>query len=120
MGDLVQQAVTQQDYSITSAVLAVSVFALLTVALSYVSWRWPRTRPLVHGVPVVVRDGEPAVTTMKAERLSFDDLFAAARAEGIDRLGDVHVTILEADGRILFFQRSSGRDGAADKPPAGS
>ena len=35
MGDLVQQAVTQQDYSITGGVLAVSVFALLTVIHRY-------------------------------------------------------------------------------------
>ena len=35
MGDLIQQAVTQQDYSVTSAVLAIGVFALLTIALSY-------------------------------------------------------------------------------------
>ena len=34
MGDLVQQSVTQQDYSVTSGVLAVGVFALLTILLS--------------------------------------------------------------------------------------
>ncbi len=33
MGDLIQQAVTHQDSSLTGAVVAVSVFALLTVAL---------------------------------------------------------------------------------------
>src|SRR6476646_7346872 len=54
MGDLIQQAVTQQDYSLTSAVLAVGVFALLTIALSYSSWRWPRLRPLIRGAPVMI------------------------------------------------------------------
>ena len=42
MGDLVQQGVTQQDYSITAAVLAVGTFALLTVLLSWLQWRFPR------------------------------------------------------------------------------
>ena len=42
MGDLVQQAVTQQDYSVTSGVLAVSVFALLTDPHLVVrTTRWP-------------------------------------------------------------------------------
>lgn len=60
MGDLVQQAVTQQDYSITSAVLAVGVFALLTVAVASVNSRYRRLRPITHGIPVVVvDDGEP-------------------------------------------------------------
>lgn len=59
MGDLVQSAVTQQDFSVTGGVLAISVFALLTVGFSYVNCRWPRVRPVVHGVPVVVmRAGE--------------------------------------------------------------
>ena len=58
MGDLVQQAVTQQDFSVTGGVLAVSVFALLTIALSYLQWRFPRLRGLVNGTAVVVmRDG---------------------------------------------------------------
>jgi ABC-type dipeptide/oligopeptide/nickel transport system permease component len=34
MGDMVQQAVTQQDYSVTAGILAVSVLTLITVALS--------------------------------------------------------------------------------------
>ena len=41
MGDLVQQAVTQQDYSVTAGVMAIGVFALLTVALSWTQWRFP-------------------------------------------------------------------------------
>lgn len=58
MGDLVQQAITQQDFSMTGGVLAVSVFALLTILLSWMQWRFPRVRSIVNGKPVVVvRDG---------------------------------------------------------------
>lgn len=66
MGDFVQQAVTQQDYSVTSGVLAVGVFALFTVALSFAGCKWPRMRPVVHGIPVVVlRDGMPLAEAMR-------------------------------------------------------
>ena len=41
MGDLVQQSITQQDYSLTSGILAVGVFALLTILLSWINSRWP-------------------------------------------------------------------------------
>lgn len=105
MGDLIQQAVTQQDYSLTSAFLAVSVFALLTVSLSYASWRWPRLRPVIRGTPVVVmRRGEPLGYAMKKERLTMDDVMAAARAQGIRRLSDVDLAVLETDGKISFFE----------------
>lgn len=106
MGDLVQQGVTQQDSSLASAVLSVGVFALLTVALSYASWRWPRARPVIHGVPtIVVSDGEPRIDSMRAERLSMDELLVAAREKGIERFADVKLAVLEADGKISFFTR---------------
>lgn len=68
MGDLVQQGVTQQDQSVTSAVLAVGVFALLTVALSWINARSRRIRPITHGVAVViVDDGEPIMSVLRSE-----------------------------------------------------
>lgn len=120
MGDLVQQAVTQQDTSVTGAVLAVGTFALLTVALSFVNVRWPRARPLVHGVPVVVlSDGEPHLPTMRAERLALDDLLAAAREQGVERLSDIRVAVLEPDGRLSFFTRDRSEQGAPEPPSIG-
>jgi uncharacterized membrane protein YcaP (DUF421 family) len=122
MGDLIQQAVTQQDYSMTSAILAVGVFALLTIALSYTSWRFPRLRPLIRGLPVLVmREGEPIPEALRRQRLTMDDIMAAAREQGIRRLSQVDLAVLETDGRISFFQAdatSDNDDGASDKPPA--
>jgi uncharacterized membrane protein YcaP (DUF421 family) len=106
LGDLVQQGVTGQDYSVTGAVLAVSVFAVATVSLSWVDKRWPRARPVVHGAPVVVVDsGELQTQAMRAERLSIDDLYEAAREKGIERLSTVRLAVMEANGRISFFTR---------------
>jgi uncharacterized membrane protein YcaP (DUF421 family) len=121
MGDLVQQSVTQQDYSLTSGILAVSVFAVLTLAVGWVNSRWPRARPITHGVPVVlVRRGEPLADVLRRERLSGDDLMAAAREKGIRRLTDVDLAVLEADGKISFFTADEqDADGAAERPDVG-
>lgn len=120
MGDLVQQGVTQQDYSVTSAVLAVSVFCLLTVALSWLNSRSRRIRPITTGVPQVIVDGgEPILATLRAERISLDDLMSAAREEGIDRFDDIRVAVLETNGRISFFTRGHASDGAPETPPTG-
>jgi uncharacterized membrane protein YcaP (DUF421 family) len=118
MGDLVQQAITQQDYSVTSAVLAVGVFCLLTVLLSWVNSRFRKLRPLTHGVPVViVSQGEPLMDTLRAERMSIDDLMSAARENGIERFGDVRLAVLEANGRISFFTGDPSSAGAPESPP---
>lgn len=123
MGDMVQQAVTQQDYSITGGILAVSVFTLITVALSWANSRWPRVRSITHGVPtVIVQNGEPLLATLRRERMSIDDLHAAARLQGYTTLADIRLGILEANGQISFFSRDADdaeKQGAADRPPIG-
>lgn len=107
MGDLVQQGVTQEDYSLSGAVMTVGTFALLSVALSYLSWRFPRTRSVLEGRPVVVvRDGEMQHELMRMERLTDTELLEAARKEGIRDVADVDLAVLENDGSLSFFQRS--------------
>ncbi|GAB3260778.1 hypothetical protein GCM10027586_19690 [Kineococcus gypseus] len=124
MGDLAQQAVTQQDFSLTSVVLTIGTFTLLTLALSWVQVRFPRSRPVVHGRPVVVvRDGEPDLAVLSEERMSLDDLLASARQQGIRRLSGVELAVLETDGDVSFFSAlddDGGEDGAArDAGPVG-
>jgi uncharacterized membrane protein YcaP (DUF421 family) len=121
MGDLVQQAVTQQDYSLTGAALAVGTFALLTLSLSWVQWRFPRTRDVITGRAVLVMaDGELDEAAMRRQRLSTADLLVAAREQGIRRTADIEYAVLEADGRISFFTREGPEaQGAPEKPPEG-
>lgn len=123
MGDMVQQAVTQQDYSLTAGILAVSIFATLTILISWATLRWPRLRSLTHGVPVLIlQDGVPIDRAMRRERLTLDDLHAAARQQGFERMGDIRLAVLEANGQISFFARDAAEDdraGAEDKPAVG-
>ena len=115
MGDLIQQSVTQQDYSVTSGVLAISVFALLTVMLSWLQWRFPRTRSIIRGKPlVVVRDGRLLSVPARQQRFTESDLLATARQQGIRDLADVELAILEADGKVSFFTASGQSEGAPD------
>ncbi len=120
MGDLVQQGITQQDYSVTGSVLAVSTFALLTVVVSWFAWRFKRLRPLVEGIPVVVlRNGDPVIDAMAHERMTMDELRAQARQQGIRSLQEIDLAILETDGKVSFFTRDGAKEGAPDTQPEG-
>src|SRR3954452_17280561 len=60
MGDLVQQGVTQSDYSVTGIFMAAGTLALMTVLVSYLTFRLKRLRPILDGEPIViVQDGKP-------------------------------------------------------------
>jgi uncharacterized membrane protein YcaP (DUF421 family) len=104
LGDLVQQGITQSDYSVTGLFLAVSTMALLTVFFSYLSFKFPRLRPVLDGEPIViVRDGEPIWSNLKRERLTVEEVMAEARRQQIASLDDIKWAVLETSGQISFI-----------------
>ena len=104
MGDLIQQGTTQEDFSVTGAMLAVGTFALLLLFFSWVSFRFKRTRPLLEGMPVVVvQNGRMREDVMRYERLDQEELFEGLREQGIDDLAKVRFGVLEPDGKYSFF-----------------
>jgi uncharacterized membrane protein YcaP (DUF421 family) len=104
IGDLVQPGIMQEDMSITGALLAVATITCCVMALSYVSFRWPRAREVLEGQAViVVRDGRVLDEVLRLERVPVDELLAAAREHGIDDLRAVRYAVLEADGKFSFI-----------------
>ena len=106
VGDLVQQGVTQNDFSVTGAVLVGSTIGLLTVFVSYTSFRFPRLRPMLDGEPViVVEDGKPVDRNLRRNRITLEELAAAARLEGLASVSDVRWAVLETNGRLSFIPK---------------
>jgi uncharacterized membrane protein YcaP (DUF421 family) len=106
IGDLVQQGVTQSDHSLTGAVLSAGTFGVLTVAVSYVSFRFARVRPVLEGEPLILlQDGRPIERNLRRERITIGELAAAARQQGIASLDAVEWAVLETGGRISFIRK---------------
>ena len=105
IGDLVQQGVTQEDYSLTGVLLAVGTFGFWVTALDFVTWRSQRIRRLVEGVPlVIVEDGQPVETALRLEQIPWEEVLEAARQQGIEDVADVKLGVLEVNGRISFIK----------------
>ena len=107
VGDLLQQGVTQNDLSFTGLVLAVGMFGLLTLALSYAGWRFPRVRPLLEPEPLIlVEDGKVIERNLRKERITAEEVAGEARLQKISSLEDVQWAMLESGGRISFIPKS--------------
>lgn len=106
LGDLIQQGVTQSDYSFTGLVLAAGTFALLTVAVSYLVFRVRWTRPLFEAEPLVlVENGQVIERNLRRERMTADEVAAEARLNQIASLSDIRWAVLESNGQISFIKR---------------
>src|SRR4029453_12202132 len=84
IGDLVQQGVTQNDFSITGLMLVGGTIGLPPVLVSYTSLKLPFPRPVLHGEPViVVEDGKPIERNLSRNRFDLEVSGAPARQQGI-------------------------------------
>lgn len=107
LGDLIQQGVTQEDASVTGALLAAGTMVFWVLVISWASFRSRRALRVVEGQPVVVvKDGESLEETLRLERLPREELLEAARQQGIDDLRTVAWALLEPGGRFSFIRRS--------------
>jgi uncharacterized membrane protein YcaP (DUF421 family) len=106
VGDLLQQGVTQSDYSFTGLVLATGTFALLTVAVSYLVFRFRRLRPVFEAKPLIlVEDGKLIERNLRRERMTPEEVAAEARLQQIASLESVRWAVLESNGQISFIPR---------------
>jgi uncharacterized membrane protein YcaP (DUF421 family) len=107
VGDAIQQGLTQDDYSVTGAVLVVGTIALLQVGVSFAGYRFRSLRRVLEGNPVVIiQDGHILERNLRRERLTPEEIAAEARHQQIASLGDVQWAVLETNGSISFIPKS--------------
>jgi len=106
IGDLVQQGVTQSDYSLTGTTTVIATLAVLTVATGWLSFRFRGLRPLLEGEPIVlIADGDIRVRALRRQRMTIEELSAEAREAQIGSLDEIAFAVLETSGRISFITR---------------
>lgn len=106
IGDLIQQGVTQNDFSLTGATLAISTFAFWGLVMSWLSYLSPRAAKMLEGEPrVIIRHGELLQHSTKRDRLTRSEIESEMRLAGIASMDDVAWAVLEPNGKISFIKR---------------
>jgi uncharacterized membrane protein YcaP (DUF421 family) len=106
LGDLVQQGITQSDQSVTGTLIVISTITLLSVAVSWFSFRSRKVRVITEGEPIVlVEDGRVIERNLRRERLTRGDLEEEARRQQISSLDDIRWAILEKGGSISVIPK---------------
>ena len=115
VGDLIQQGVTEEDMSLTGAVLAVGTIGFWTALLGYISFKHQPTASVIEGLPVlVVRDGNVLDEALHIERVTRDELLEGARKQGIADLGQGRFAVLEPDGKFSLVTDDPQTGGSDD------
>ena len=101
ISDAVQNSMVGENASIWGGLVAVTVLLTLDFALRSLTLRWPRFRKVLQGEPrLLIRDGQILERALREEGISTDEVAAAVRGQGVERIDQVSLAVLETDGSI--------------------
>jgi uncharacterized membrane protein YcaP (DUF421 family) len=102
ISEATQQAMVNNDHSLVGAMILITTLVGIDITLSLMKQRFPRLAKVVDGLPVIlVKDGKIIESHASRERVSKDDILAAARSlQGIERMDQIKYAIVEESGKI--------------------
>jgi uncharacterized membrane protein YcaP (DUF421 family) len=102
ISETTQQAMVDDDHSVTNAFLLILTLVGANVLLSFVKQWSPVLEKWLDGKPIlVIQEGKLLRDRMDAMRVDEEDILEAARSiHGIDSLDDVRHAIVERSGDI--------------------
>lgn len=108
ISEAVQQAMIDDDNSITNAVLLVITLVGMDIILGELQEKFPKIGRFISGSPLmVVRQGELLWERMVKERVDEADILAAARAqEGVSRIEEIDYAVIEQNGGITILKKN--------------
>jgi uncharacterized membrane protein YcaP (DUF421 family) len=101
ISDAVQNSMVGQNASLLGGLIAVLTLLGLDYGLARLTGRSRRVRRAIEGEPrLLVRDGRLLEKALREEKVEPEEVRAAVRAQGIARVEDVRLAVLETDGSI--------------------
>ena len=109
IAEATQQAMIDDDNSMTNAFLIIVTLLALNVGFSLLKQRSPLVDRLVDDVPVlIVVDGNPIKDRMDRARVDERDILQAAReSQGLARLDEIQYAVLERNGTISVVPKQA-------------
>src|SRR3954454_6739127 len=108
LGDAIQQGLTQDDYSVTGALITIFSIAAIQVTIGYAAFRSRGIRRVLEGEPVILlEDGRIIEKNLRRARIAHDELAEEARLSQVTSLNDIAWAVLETSGKIYIIPKKS-------------
>lgn len=114
ISDAVQNSMVGEDTTLIGGLLAVMTLLGLDHGLSRLTVRSRRLRRVIEGEPrLLVRDGRLLTRALREEQVEPEKVRAAVRAQGVARVEDVRLAVLETDGSISIIPIDASAESGA-------
>ncbi|MBS4539346.1 DUF421 domain-containing protein [Clostridium sp. D2Q-11] len=107
LGELVGNAIYDDDINITYILYAVFIWGCLMFIIEKITQKFRRSRKILEGDPaIVIRDGQIDYNVLKKEKLDINELLGMLRQKEIFSIREVEFAILESSGAISVLKKS--------------
>jgi uncharacterized membrane protein YcaP (DUF421 family) len=112
LGSTLATVLLTNDVALLEGVLALALLIGLQLAIAWLSVRSERVQEFVKAQPrLLLHRGRMLPAALREERVTEEEVRAAARAQGIGSLGEVDAVVLETDGSFSVLKQAG--DGTA-------
>lgn len=110
IGSIAAEMATALEADFLKPLLAMIIFALLSVLISWANHKSLKTRRLLTGKPMILlEDGKLYRENLKKSHLDMNEFLTECRNSGYFDLTNIYVAMLETNGKISFLPRSKDR-----------
>ena len=107
ISNAVQNSMNGGDNSLSGGLLLASVLITLSILISYLTYKNDFFQKIFEGTPrLLIRDGKYIEKALQKEFLSKSEVAVLLRRQGIRKVTEVKVGILEADGTLSLIHYS--------------
>jgi len=109
LSNAVQNSMNAGDNTVAAGFILVATLLAANGLMSWLTWRSKRAEILLEGRPqILIHHGVADAAMLASERITHHELMAAVRQAGLSDLTQVHVAILETNGRINVIAKGLG------------
>lgn len=107
ISETTQQAMVDNDHSITNGMLLITTLVGMTILLSVLKQRFPKLDVALEGAPLILIDqGKMLKDRMEKCRVDESEILSAARmAQGLVAMDQIKYAILERNGDISIIPK---------------
>lgn len=110
IGSIAAEMATSLEDNFMEPLLAMIVYALIAVFISYISAKFLHIRRVIEGKSVILYDnGKIFRGNLKKMNLDLSEFLMQCRVNGYFNLADLQTVILEANGKMSFLPKSIKR-----------
>ena len=90
--------------------VAMLVYGVISVTLSFVASKFPRTRKYINGTPsILMNDGKLYRNNLKKAKLDLSEFLTMCREQGYFHLSDIQTAVFEYNGKLTVLPVSENR-----------